>query len=87
MKGGAEFGPIPDEYACLLEDVMRLAAMHAAIHMMLVCENNGERLFDRRAVAMLLYALLGIAFYHLIVRRIIVIKRSDERKHCPGWKQ
>lgn len=83
MQGAVVLGPMPDEYARLLEDVMRVAAMHAAIHLMLVMEGGPERLFDRRAVALLLYALLGIAIYHLILHRIVEVRRSDGRRVSP----
>lgn len=79
MVGPIHTAPIQSEYADLLEDVMRLAAMHAAIHMMLVFENNGESLFDRRAIALLLYSLLGIAIYHLLIKRLVHVVRSDEK--------
>lgn len=78
MHGAFPLGPMPDEYACLLEDVMRIAALHVVIHLMFVLERDGERLLDRRAVTTLLYALLGIAFYHLILKRVLVVRRADE---------
>ena len=72
--------PIPVAYADFLEDVMRLAAMHAAIHVMLCLENGSERPFDRRAVALLLYSMLGISVYHLIIKRMVIVRRLDETK-------
>lgn len=71
-----ELGPLQSEYASLVEDLMRVATIHAAIHAMLVIE-NGEAPFDRRAMTLLLYSLLGIAIYHLIVRRVIGVRRGE----------
>lgn len=79
MAMSTELGPLPDEYASLAEDVMRIAAMHAAIQVMLVCEGRGTRLFDRRAASILMYSLLGLAMYHLVIRRLVVIRRRDEK--------
>ena len=59
---------------------MRVATMHVLIHLMLVVEGGGERMFDRRAVALLVYALLGVAVYHLIVRRLVSVRRIGEAK-------
>lgn len=78
MHGALSLGPMSDEYACLVEDVLRIAALHVVIHLMFVLERDGERLMDRRAVVTLLYALLGVAVYHLVFKRMLVIRRSDE---------
>ena len=82
--GIACLGPLSDEYALLVEDVMRVACMHAAIHVMLLMEGSGHhRVVDRRALALLLYALLGVAVYHLIVRRLVTVRQT----HCGDYKQ
>lgn len=77
MHSKLKLGPIPGDYADLVEDMMRVIAMHAAIHAMLALESGGEGAFDRRALTILLYAMLGLTFYHLILKRLVAVNRSE----------
>ena len=77
-------GEVSDEYALMLEDAMRVATIHAAIHVMLLLEtNSSERLLDQRAVALFMYSMLGVAFYHLIVRRVVTLRPGVKLSPLP----
>lgn len=80
-----ELGDMPEEYANMLEDAMRVATIHAAIHFMLLIEtNSSERLLDQRAVALFMYSMLGVAFYHLIVRRMVTVRATGKKLAPPA---
>ena len=78
MRGIYRVGTLQSEYADLVEDVMRIAAMHAAIHFMLVLENK-EPFLNSRVVALFLYSALGLAMYHLIIKRLVHLDRKPEQ--------
>jgi len=54
----------------MLDDLFRIAAIQAIIHVMFVAEGR-ETLFARKTIALLLYTCLGVAFYHLMVRKLV----------------
>ena len=53
----------------LVQDLLRITAIQAVIHMML-CADGSEAFANRNAVALLLYTWLGVMFYHLIAKAV-----------------
>ena len=78
MRSIYRVGSLHSEYADLVEDIMRIAAMQAAIHFMLVLENK-EPLMNSRVLALFLYSALGLAMYHLIVKRLVQLDRKPDQ--------
>lgn len=78
MRAKSEIGPVPPIYADMIEDLLRIATIHAAIHIMLVCESRGERFGNARAMTLMLYSLLGVACYHLIFKQLFTVRRMTQ---------
>lgn len=62
---------LPADYRALADDVLRIAAIQALVHIMFVVDGT-DKFADGRVVALLMYTLLGLAFYHLVVRKVLV---------------
>jgi hypothetical protein len=77
MTVALDVGPISEEYAAFVEDLMRIAAIMVVVHLMFVTEGR-EPPFDRQAISLLLYTCLGVGFYHLIIKRIFRVKRTSD---------
>ena len=77
MPIAVDMGPIPEEYGALVDDLMRIAAIMAVVHLMFVVEGR-ELALDSQAVSLLLYTCLGVGFYHLIIKRIFRVQRTTD---------
>jgi hypothetical protein len=64
-----------DEYAKLFNDLVRMFTVHFIMQWMYFCRDPSQfRLLDETFFELLFYILLGVCFYWLIVRKIIVFK-------------
>lgn len=70
-------------YPDLVHDLLRIASIQVAIHVMM-CAEGSESFGDRKVVAIFLYTILGVLFYHLIAKVMLrescksgVIGKSD----------
>lgn len=64
------------QYALFAEDALRMCVLQVVIHTMFAME-RGEAFLDLGVVSLLLYTLLGVACYHLVVRQVVRIQKSE----------
>lgn len=57
-------------YPELVHDLLRIASIQVAIHLMM-CAEGSETFGDRSVVAVFLYTVLGILFYHLLAKVVL----------------
>ena len=66
---GAMIRDVVRRHPELVQDLLRMAAIHAMIHIMMSAEGS-ESFFNRDAIALLLYTCLGVLFYHLLAKLV-----------------
>ena len=78
------FNAVPSRHEDLAKDLVRILCIQIMIHLML-CAEGSEKFANRSMVSLLLYTSLGIAFYHLLAKEIL-LPAQDSTKSVPSVK-